>query len=580
MPRWKTLLVPTAVAVLTFVAFLPALGNDFVSWDDDRNFLLNPNYRGLGLHQLRWMWTTFHMGHYVPLSWMTLGLDYELWGMDARGYHFTNLVLHCAGVVVVYFVALRLLRAALDSQAPVSSGALQLAAGLGVLMYSVHPLRVESVAWATERRDVLSALFVAASVLAYLRFAAPQRTHARRWYWISVGLFIAGLLSKATALTLPAVLLVLNWYPLRRVGSGRGWWTAEARSVYRESLPFVIPAVAIIPLTIVALAPGKQLTFGAKLAVSAYSLVLYFWKFILPARLSPLYVMPKHIDPFQARFIAAYLAVAAALVVAFSMRRRAPAILAATACYLLIITPMLGVVQNGPQIAADRYTYHASPAIAVLIAAGSAWLLAGRGRAATLALASLAIGTLMTLTWRQTTYWHDSERFWRYVLSVQPESDLAHTMVGNFDLAENRLDEAIANYRYSLSIDSGYVDSHNNLGIALSKKGDYAAAAPLFRAALRIDPNDWTTHNNLGIAAVHLGQIDEAITEFGAVVRLNPPFADAHHNLGVALARAGRYSEAVDQFRMTLQLDPEHAEARTYLEKALQLASAPRRSGS
>lgn len=576
MPRWKTLIGPTAVALLTFVAFLPTLGNDFVSWDDDRNFLLNPNYRGLGLGQLRWMWTTFHMGHYVPVSWMTLGLDYELWGMDARGYHFTNLVLHCAGAVALYFIALRLLRAAFEGRASISEGTLRLAAVLGVLTYSVHPLRVESVAWATERRDVLSALLVSASLLAYLRFVTPQGERARRWYWASIALFAVALLSKATALTLPAVLLVLNWYPFRRIGGERGWWTAEARAVYRELLPFAIPAALIVPLTIVALAPGKQLTLGAKLAVSAYSLLLYLWKFIVPMRLSPLYVMPRQIDPFQARFVAAYAVGIVMLALAFAMRRRVPAILASVVCYLLIITPMLGVVQNGPQIAADRYTYHASPAIAILVAAGLALLLSGRGRAATTAAVSLVIATFMVLTWRQTTYWHDSERFWRYVLSVQPESDLAHTMVGNFDLAENRLDDAIANYRFSLSVDSGYVDSHNNLGIALSRKGDYAEAAPIFRAALRIDPSDWSTHNNLGIAAVHLGQIDEAISEFGAVVRLNPSFADAHHNLGVALARAGRYPEAIDQFRATLKLVPEHAEARDYLEKALRLEASRR----
>src|SRR4051812_4435729 len=183
LPHW---VIPVAVGLIAAVPFLPSLANGFVTWDDDRNFLENTHYRGLGLEQLHWMWTTFHMGHYVPLSWMTLGLDYELWGMDARGYHLTSLLIHVANAVLLYFVAIRLYRIAFPERFRTSAPSLSIAAVFAALFFAVHPLRVESVAWVTERRDVLSGLFVSASLLCYLDYASAAR--GRRMYWASLGL--------------------------------------------------------------------------------------------------------------------------------------------------------------------------------------------------------------------------------------------------------------------------------------------------------------------------------------------------------------------------------------------------------
>src|SRR4051812_27398787 len=211
------------VGLSTFAAFLPALQSDFVTWDDDRNFTSNFHYRGLGLQQLHWMWTTFHMGHYVPLSWMTLGLDYSLWGMNARGYHLTNLLVHAANAVLVYFLARRLLARSMKLEEP----PLEISAAFGALLFSVHPLRVESVAWVTERRDVLSMFFCLSSVLWYLRHVDFERD--RRWYCLSLVAFVCAILSKATSMTLPAVLLLVDIYPLRRVGGERGLWSESAR---------------------------------------------------------------------------------------------------------------------------------------------------------------------------------------------------------------------------------------------------------------------------------------------------------------------------------------------------------------
>jgi hypothetical protein len=220
-PRWVHWLVPVLIALATVAAFLPTLENDFLTWDDHANLVDNPHYRGLDWSHLRWMWTAFHMGHYIPLTWMTFALDYLLWGMKPVGYHLSNLLLHAANAVVFYFIVRRLLRTALPGLSEDRQAGLTVAAAFAALLFALHPLRVESVAWATERRDVLSGLFYLLALLAYLR-ACERGEGGRGWYWGSVGLFACALLSKSMAVSLPVVLLILDVYPLRRLGGGPG----------------------------------------------------------------------------------------------------------------------------------------------------------------------------------------------------------------------------------------------------------------------------------------------------------------------------------------------------------------------
>jgi hypothetical protein len=225
----------------------------------DDNLTENPFYRGLGWSELRWMWTTTLMGHYIPLTWMTFGLDYLVWGMNPAGYHLTNVVLHAANAALFYVLVQRLLTLALHATLA-DAFALRLASAFAALLFAVHPLRLKSVAWATERRDVLCGFFVLASLLAYLRHAtAPAAEPPRRWYWISLGLFVAAVLSKEMAITLPAVLVVLDWYPLARLGrrsSASREPTASGRPgvsrVLAEKIPFVL--VAAVSSTVVVLA--------------------------------------------------------------------------------------------------------------------------------------------------------------------------------------------------------------------------------------------------------------------------------------------------------------------------------------
>ena len=297
--------VPVAVAAVVLVSFAPVFNCEFLNWDDDLNFLKNPSYRGLSPVHLRWMLTTFHSGHYQPLSWFTLGVDYTLWGMQPRGYHLTNLVLHIANALLVYALALTLLPRA-TVRAPARGAALPLAAAVAALCFAIHPLRVESVAWVTERRDVLSGLFFLLTVLAYVRMVDARPAGAwRAWLALSLGCFVFSLLSKAWGMTLPIVLVVLDVYPLQRHASQGETW----RRIVVEKIPFVIIAGAAMVLAARAqLEVGEMRTLGqygvtARVMQAAYGLVFYLWKTVLPTHLSPLYLLRPDFDPTATPYV-------------------------------------------------------------------------------------------------------------------------------------------------------------------------------------------------------------------------------------------------------------------------------------
>src|SRR5213594_4941910 len=438
---WLSWLVPVVIALITCAAFLPTPQNQFVNLDDNDNFLDNPHYRGLAWTHLRWMWTT-HLGHYIPLTWMTLGLDYLLWGMNPFGYHLMSLLLHAANAVVFFFVVHRILTLALPS--PSERGhALAVSAGFAALVFAIHPLRVESVAWVTERRDVLSGLFYLSAILVYLR-ACERGARGRGWYWLSVAVFGCALLSKSMVVNLPVVLLILDVYPLRRLGGFVGWWSEPARRIYVEKIPFVLLAAAASAVAVMAqlsksaMIPVAHLSALGRLAVSAYGLSFYLWKMVVPLNLSPLYMRPPTVDPEAPPFILSYGLVLAITAIVLALRRRMPGLPAAWAAYVVVLLPVLGIFQSGPQIAADRYTYLAGLGWAIL--AGACLLFCWRisrtsttGTPTTLRIAGVAIcvvAGLGVLTWNQVHIWHDSERLWTYTVAIHPNSSLAQFSLG------------------------------------------------------------------------------------------------------------------------------------------------------
>jgi tetratricopeptide (TPR) repeat protein len=510
--------------------------------------------------------------------------------MSPRGYHLTNLLFHAANAVLVFFLAREILGR-------------DLPATFAALFFSVHPLRVESVAWVTERRDVVSLFFSLLSVLAYLR-ATKGAALKRTPYALSILCFVAALLSKGTSVSMPAVLLILNFYPLRRIELGQ-WWSVTAKRAYAEVLPYGIPAAGFVVLSIVALHPPEQLPLAGKLAVSAYSLMFYLWKTLVPSNLSALYAMPVTVDPFATRFLPAYVALAGYIAaVALAMRKR-PGVAAALLAFAAVTLPMLGIVQNGPQIAADRYTYHAAPALALL--AGAVWVAFGRRlRPATVAsLASAVVVLLSVLTWRQTGFWKDSEHLWARVLAIEPDSPLGNSAWANLLFKQNRVDEAFEFSERSVRAAPQYAEGHNDLGVGFARKGDFEQAVQRYRTALSLKPGFDEAENNWGVVLAGRGQLDsavahyrralesnpdnpdaevnwgnvlvragnttEAIAHYRRALWIRPDHADAHHNWGVALAREGRFTEAITQFQAAPSIDPTHIESREYLDRATQL---------
>jgi tetratricopeptide (TPR) repeat protein len=474
-----------AIALVTIVAFLPALHNGFVSWDDPKNFLDNPHYRGLGPAQLRWMITTRHMGHYIPLSWITLGLDYLVWGMNPAGYHLTNLLLHACTAVALYFLARRLFRLALP--AGFAEGDLRVGAAAAALLWAAHPLRAESVAWITERRDVLAGVFYVTSALAYLRAVASENARGgaadRRWYWTALALFTAGLLSKSITVTLPATLLVLDVYPLRRLGGARGW---RQWRVWLEKVPFFVLAAAASAMAFAALLPlGNTASIGQlgplqRGVLAVYGLGFYLWKTLVPLDLSPLYPLNIQVTWLHFGFVLA------ASIVAAAGAPRWPAFSAAWIVYVITLFPVLGIFHNGPQAVADRYSYLSSLGWAVLAGAAVAWRWAGTRVVRT--VVAVWLGALCFLTWQQVQVWHDPITLWTQALVVQPESRAAHFNLGGAYEGQGRYAEALAEYQEVLRLSGNKALWYVTIGWVWEKTGVGRGAEEAFSEALRLWP--------------------------------------------------------------------------------------------
>ena len=458
-PRWVSAMAATGVVAAAIAAFLPALSPDFVNWDDPAALLDNPHYRGLGPRQLAWMFTTFHMGHYMPLTWLTLGWDYVMWEMSAWGYHLDNVLLHAGTALIFYFLALRLLRLAVRPPPPVPNPLslgegggdaairLRLAAAAAAIFFAVHPLRAESVAWVTERRDVLSGLFYVAAALAYVKAVSegPRRVGL---FWGSVALFVCALLSKSLTVTLPATLLVLDIYPLRRLGGAAGW---RRWHVWAEKLPFFVLAVAAAAVAFLALLPlGNARSLAEmsplmRLVLVLYSQAFYLVKTVWPAALSPLYGFPVDVT-----FVHLGLAVAGNLL-ALAALRFAPALSATWAVYTLTLLPVSGLFHNGPQAVADRYSYLACLPWALWVGVAVAWRprRAPVLRAVALAFRALVVAALLALgalTWSQAGIWRDSIALWTHALAVNPDSRDAHGYLGKAYDEAGRVAEAVAHY--------------------------------------------------------------------------------------------------------------------------------------
>ena len=500
--RFAGMLIALAVAALTCLVFLPALDGRFLPWDDESNLVANRAWRGLGPSQLGWMLTSLHKGHWIPVTWLSFAVDYLVWGMDPRGYHLTNVLIHGANAGLVCLLVMRLL----ETASGVGGTARLAGAAAAALAFALHPLRVESVAWVTERRDVLSAFFFLLAILAYLRAVREESLWRSRWSWLALGAFALSLGSKSMAVSLPVVLLVLDAYPLGRVSAGA--WRARLM----EKAPFALLSLLAAAIAMVAVRSGGSVSslgdlgVAQRLAISGYSVVFYLWKTLLPTGLSPLYELPLDLDPGSPMYRLSLTLVAAITIAALLLRRRWPWLLAAWAAYIVMLLPVVGIAHNGPQIAADRYTYLPCLPWALLLGGLVSVLWS---RAWSIAVAAVAVGCLAWLTVGQIRVWRDAETLWTHALVTAPS--------------------AIA---------------HSSLGVALDERGRPEEAITHFRQALRVNPRLAHAENNWGIALAKQGRWEDAARHYEAALQIDPRYAEAHANLALALGRLGRYADA------------------------------------
>jgi protein O-mannosyl-transferase len=543
------LIVCVSLVAITWIVFGQTLRHDFVNFDDHVYVYENAVVsRGLSLSNVVWAFTHPHARNWHPLTTLSHMLDCQLFGLKPGGHHFTNVLLHTIAAVLLFILVQQVTRNLWPS------------AFVGAV-FAIHPLHVESVAWIAERKDVLSAVFFMLTLGAYFRYVrAPSPT---RYATISI-LFALGLMSKPMLVTVPLVLLLLDYWPLRREQS----WP----KLLTEKIPLFVLSAASCFITLLVQRGNTaidQLPFLWRLNNAIVSYIVYLWQMIWPAKLAVFYPHPNNsLSLWQ--IVGAFLVLGAITCSVIMLRRTRPYLCVGWFWYVIMLLPVIGLVQVGEQARADRYTY--LPQIGLCVAAS--WLIVDLARQRHYRRSILATGAIviaLLLSWRasvQASYWKNSESLWNHALAVTSNNDVAHNNVGSLLMRRGQLDEAIAHFETALKIRSQSAESHYNLGLAL-------------------------IHNNLANALVRKRLLDEAIPHYEKAVALRPDYADAQYNFGIALSRAGRLDEAIGHWRETLSIQPndteahvtladalvrrgEVGEAMTHYEKALQLAQAQR----
>ena len=554
--------IPALVVAVTFLTFLPVLKNTFVEWDNS-TLVNNSSYRGIGWLQLQWMAASFESGAYQPLLWLTYSLDYMLWWMDPFGFHLTSLLLHASSAVVFYHVALRLISLAPTSEAPERAMTAEIAGALAALLFALHPLRIESVAWASGRADILAALFFLLSTYGYLR--ANQLTEDGRatasWMRVSVFGYVCSLLAGPAGLVLPVVLLILDAYPLRRSAGLPSPFRSDTQRLYTEKIPYFLAATGFCAVAMMAriYKPSVAVFYDAdivdwtlhQLAAPAF----YLWKAILPVGLSPAYELRGW--SMAVSVLASMLICTAAI----AIRRRWPALPAAWFCYLVLLLPVFRADFPAQQILADRYTYLAGLPWALLV--GIAVLqFFELGNVRRRLQARLATGVAVTLlvllgaiTWLQIPAWRDTETLWKKAVAANPSSRAYFNLAGLSE-AQGKYDDAVAFYKRVAEIDTQRWDAHEKAGLLLQKRGKIAEAVEHYRIVVQHNPQALEARDNLAAGLVNLGHIAEAVQHFRKLLESAPERNETRLKLGTILAVEGRSAEATDILKAAAKADP------------------------
>jgi Tfp pilus assembly protein PilF len=564
MNATRTTLLGLALAIFVGALWLhwPAVGGGFLTGMDDDEYLRQAErLKGLTWNAIQWVFTTTKP-YYQPLPRLLHVLEYQIWGSDPRGHHATSVVLHALNAALVF----GFLWSLLGTVASLTTDE-RLAAALSVaLVFAIHPLQAESIAWMSVQVEMLCTAFGIGCLWAYTAGASR---------WVVWALFVAALLSQPMAVSLPFVMLAMDYFPLRRLEQVSLW------RLLREKAVLLMLAVIAAVATVIFESHGGLMVSPENISLRQHglltmqSLAFYPWKLVLPIWLSPYYPLSWGLSLPLPLILASTLFVVGATILSVYYRRRVPALVAGWGAYVILVLPVSGLVQVGEQAVANRYAYLAMLPLLLVVAGAAVWLWRRCATTARLALAGLFVCELCGFglsTHRQIPNWHSDETLWRATLVQFPNSGMAQYNLAAAFTKLGRVQEAIEHYEAALRINPNYAPAHNNLAAALANQGRVQEAIEHYEAALRINPNYAAAHHNLAVALAKLGRVQEAIEHYEATLRLDPNNAAAHNNLAVVLTQLGRKQEAIGHFEEALRIDPNGMDIRSNLT---QVAGAP-----
>jgi Tfp pilus assembly protein PilF len=580
MPRPRV--IGLSLALATLLAYLPATHDGFINYDDDDYITQNQVVqRGLTWTGVRWAFTTWHASNWHPLTWLSHMTDCELFRLNPGGHHLVNVLFHAANAWLLFMLLLSL------------TDALWPSAFIAAL-FAWHPLHVESVAWISERKDVLSTFFALLALLSYVRFARENR---RRNFWLAVVFFALGLMSKPMLVTLPFVMLLLDYWPLGRIADCGHRLSSRARDLSElriadskntpvsaaqgltlnrlllEKWPFFL--LAALSSTVTFLAQRNEavaslakvpLTVRFENAILAYG--GYLGKAIWPVRLAVFYPLSQPIAWSLTAAAAVLILISAAV---WLERRRSPWLLVGWLWFLGTLVPVIGLVQVGDQAMADRYGYF--PLIGFFIAV--AFTIAERTNGfrflknvcATTGV--LILSACLVLTENQLRYWRDSESLFSHAIAVTKDNALAHLNLGVALEEQNKPEAALIEYQKALQLDPCRHETYNNIGKLLNDGGQPEAALNYCRASVRLNPKSPFSHNSLGIVLMELGHFDEAMSQFSEAAQLDAHYAPPRFQMGKILLKQGRDAEAMPYFHEALRIAPDNLQMLIYLARVL-----------
>ena len=569
-------LVTLVLVAVTLWLYWPAGNFGYVAYDDPDYVTGNPAVQaGLSWSGARWAFTSGHASNWHPLTWLSHMADVSLFGPGPAGPHRMNAMLHAANAALLFWVLRELCgKAAAGRSAWVAA------------LFALHPLHVESVAWVSERKDLLSAGFFLLTLGAYARYAqrsaGGEREGAagrRAWYGAALGSFALGLMSKPMLVTLPCVLLLLDHWPLRRLPPGS--WTefrAGMGPLLREKIPFFMLSLASCVITFAVQQRGgsvrslESFTLAERLGNAAVAYALYLRNAVWPAELAVFYPHPGHLPP--ARVLGAAALLAAASLIAWRAARIQPFVTTGWFWFAGMLVPVIGLVQVGNQALADRYTYLPLIGLFVVLAwGGAAFVERGRWpRFGPAAVAFLPLILCAGASRAQLAHWRDSEALFRHALEVTKNNYVVHNNLGALLFDRGQVEAALGHYQDALAAYPDYADAHGNLGNALLSLGRADEALAHYRQAVALRPDDPDAHLNLGNALLQKQRLPEAMASYRAALNLDPGHAKAHHNLGLCLLETGALEAGIAQLRQALAARPDYANARQNLAQALILA--------